>query len=145
MVDLSVPSVIDPKVGDLSSVYLFNIDGHSSLADQNKAFRQSEADRANEIINAQVLEFQRWQENRIQHVLIQRLFGYFETISKQEQQRVIKNLAGQIEEGMVVDSLDRSFDSLSRKLFDPLLKGIRSGEVSDEEIRVFLKCLGVVR
>lgn len=145
IVDLSVPRVVDPLIGDLSSVYLFNVDGLSTLANQNKAFRQSEADRAIEIIDVQVQEYQRWQENRIQHILIQNLFSYFDVISTQERQRTLKTLSVVKEKDLVTDSLNKSYYSLSRKLFDPLLKGIRNGEISDEEIRVFLKCLGVVK
>lgn len=147
--DLSVPQVIDPGITDLSSVYLFNLDSLGEVARQNQQIRESEAERAKIIIDNQVSEFNKWKDSRVRHKLIESLFSHFLTITSEENNRIAKQIISiknnQLIENEVVDTLEKSFDSVSRKLFDPLLRAFKEGEITDEEMKVFLKCLGVFK
>jgi glutamyl-tRNA reductase len=57
LVDISVPRNIDPAIGRLDNAFLFNVDDLGSIAEANRAERQREAMRAEEIIEAEAEQF----------------------------------------------------------------------------------------
>lgn len=59
LVDISVPRNLDPKLQDLSWVYMFDIDDLSQVVDANAESRAREADKAAGIVAAEVTAFGR--------------------------------------------------------------------------------------
>jgi glutamyl-tRNA reductase len=59
LVDISAPRNIHPGIGRLDNAYLFNVDDLESIAKANRAERQREAMRAEEIIEAEAEQFVR--------------------------------------------------------------------------------------
>ena len=57
LVDISVPRNIDPAIGKLDNAFLFDVDDLQSIAEANRAERQREAMRAEEIIEAEAEQF----------------------------------------------------------------------------------------
>jgi len=57
LVDISVPRNIDPAIGRLDNAFLFDVDDLESIAEANRAERQREALRAEEIIEAEAEHF----------------------------------------------------------------------------------------
>jgi glutamyl-tRNA reductase len=57
LVDISVPRNIDPAIGRLDNAFLFDVDDLESIAEANRAERQREAIRAEEIIEAEAEQF----------------------------------------------------------------------------------------
>jgi glutamyl-tRNA reductase len=57
LVDISVPRNIDPAIGRLDNAFLFDVDDLESIAEANRAERQREAMRAEEIIEAEAEQF----------------------------------------------------------------------------------------
>jgi len=60
LIDIAVPRDIDPDVGELDNVYLYNIDHLQDVVDTNRALRQGESLKAEEIIDAEMAEFEKW-------------------------------------------------------------------------------------
>jgi glutamyl-tRNA reductase len=60
LIDIAVPRDIDPDVGELDNVYLYNIDHLQDVVDTNRALRQGESLRAEEIISEEIAEFEKW-------------------------------------------------------------------------------------
>ena len=60
LIDIAVPRDIDPKVNDIGSAYLYNIDDLKSVVDSNLAERTREAKEAEKIISFEVTEFLSW-------------------------------------------------------------------------------------
>jgi len=143
VVDLSVPRVVEDEVDKISSVYLFNIDGLSSFAEKNKSYRESEAVRALNIISSQVYDYQSWQEKRIINLHIQQLLKHYDSIAEIEKQRLLKRLNGFNDKYGSSVAINNSFSGVSKKLFDPIVRGLKSGEITEVEFKSFLKCLGL--
>lgn len=58
MIDISVPRNIDPKVGNVPNVFLFDIDDLESVISSNIREREHEAERAELIVQSEVMQFQ---------------------------------------------------------------------------------------
>ena len=61
MVDLAMPRDIEPEVGDLPDVYLYNIDDLQKVVQENVQHRQRAAAQAEEMLTQEVAHFLRWQ------------------------------------------------------------------------------------
>ena len=58
MIDISVPRNIDPKVGEVPNVFVFDIDDLESVISSNIREREREAERAELIVQSEVMQFQ---------------------------------------------------------------------------------------
>src|ERR1051325_4302842 len=58
LIDISVPRNIDPKVGHVPNVFLFDIDDLESVVSSNIREREREAERAELIVQSEVMQFQ---------------------------------------------------------------------------------------
>ena len=61
LMDLGVPRNIDPSVGELYNVYVYNTDDLSEIVRQNRNARESEVPRAQGIVDEHVTKFLSWQ------------------------------------------------------------------------------------
>src|SRR5215204_6031703 len=58
MIDISVPRNIDPKAGSVANVFVFDIDDLESVISSNIREREREAERAELIVQSEVMQFQ---------------------------------------------------------------------------------------
>ena len=58
LIDISVPRNIDPQVGNIPNVFLFDIDDLESVITSNIREREREAERAELIVQSEVMQFQ---------------------------------------------------------------------------------------
>ena len=71
LVDLGVPRNIEPTVGTLENVYLFDVDDLQGLADRNHHARQQVVDASEAIIDQKVDRFLAWwqrERERAEHL-----------------------------------------------------------------------------
>jgi glutamyl-tRNA reductase len=61
-IDLAVPRDVDPAVGELDSVFLYNIDDLSNVVAESLQSRKREAERAEAIVLEEAQGFERWAE-----------------------------------------------------------------------------------
>jgi glutamyl-tRNA reductase len=61
LMDLGVPRNIDPSVGELYNVYVYNTDDLSEIVQQNRNARESEVPQAEGIVDEHVTKFLSWQ------------------------------------------------------------------------------------
>jgi glutamyl-tRNA reductase len=62
-IDLAVPRNLDPRIGDLANVYLYDVDDLSGVAEENLGERAQEAAKAEAIVDEEVDKFWRWLEH----------------------------------------------------------------------------------
>jgi glutamyl-tRNA reductase len=59
-IDLAVPRDVDPAVGALDSVFLYNVDDLSNVVAQSLESRKREAERAEQIVAEEAASYERW-------------------------------------------------------------------------------------
>ena len=58
LIDISVPRNVDPAVGNVPNVFVFDIDDLESVISSNIREREREAERAELIVQSEVMQFQ---------------------------------------------------------------------------------------
>jgi len=59
-IDIADPRDVEPKVGDIENVYLYNIDDLQKVANENIKDREKEAQKAETIVQDEVIKFVNW-------------------------------------------------------------------------------------
>ena len=116
MVDLAVPRDIEPEVASLGDVYLYTVDDLSALVQTAGEKRQAAVQQAEAIIDAGVLSFAHWLDQRAAVPLIQALNRQAEDWSTNALLRARKQLA----KG---ESIDAVLESLTRGLTQKMMHG----------------------
>jgi len=88
-IDISDPRDIEPKVGDLENVYLYNIDDLQKVANENIKDREKEAQRAEIIVQDEVVKFVNWYRSLDVTPTIVSLRNKFEEIRKKELEKTL--------------------------------------------------------
>jgi len=87
-----VPRDIDPAVGDLQGLFVYDIDDLQRVTDQHAAERQSKIAESEQIIDAAVLEFVQWQGKRDVGPVISAFNAYLAEIGQGELEWLIPKL-----------------------------------------------------
>jgi glutamyl-tRNA reductase len=116
MVDLAVPRDIEPEVARLSDVYLYTVDDLSTLVQTASDKRQAAVRQAETIVDAGVVSFQHWLDQRAAVPLIQALNRQADDWAALEMHRAKKLLA----KG---ESVENVLEALSRGLTHKMLHG----------------------
>jgi len=122
LIDIAVPRDVEPEVGELDSVYLYDIDDLEAVVAQNVAERQREVARAEEIIEEETAGFLRWLRQRSITPTIAELKRHVEGIREAELERLRgkfsserdRELASRLADGIVNKILARPFEQLKR-------------------------------
>jgi glutamyl-tRNA reductase len=93
VIDIAVPRDVEPEVGALDQVFLYNIDDLQAIVNENLARRSSEVQRAESIVREEVDRFRAWMQSRDIVPTIVALRQQFETIRRAELQRLEPKLA----------------------------------------------------
>ena len=88
-IDIADPRDIEPKVGNIENVYLYNIDDLQKVANENIKDRQKEAQRAEAIVQDEVMKFVNWYRSLDVTPTIVALRKKFEDIRKKELEKTL--------------------------------------------------------
>ena len=88
-IDIADPRDIEPKVGDIENVYLYNIDDLQKVANENIKDRKKEAQRAETIVQDEVVKFVNWYRSLDVTPTIIALRKKFEEIRKKELEKTL--------------------------------------------------------
>ncbi|MGB9627262.1 MAG: glutamyl-tRNA reductase [Thermodesulfobacteriota bacterium] len=83
-IDIADPRNIEPKVDEIGNVYLYNIDDLKKVADDNIQDRKKEAEKAEAIVQEEVVKFVNWYRSLEVTPTIVSLKKKFEEIRKRE-------------------------------------------------------------
>jgi glutamyl-tRNA reductase len=93
VIDIAVPRDVDPAVGRLDQVFLYNIDDLQMIVKENLARRTSEVARAEVIVREEVDRFKSWMQSREVVPTVIALRQRFEAIRVAELERLEPKLA----------------------------------------------------
>jgi glutamyl-tRNA reductase len=115
IIDIALPRDVDPAVGELEAVFLYNIDDLQAVVQENLSRRAAEVVRAEEIVTDEVRKFEAWLTARVAIPTVVALRQRFESIRRSELDRLQSKLSG-----LPPDARERVED-ITRLLVEKLL------------------------
>lgn len=94
LIDIALPRDVEPAVGDLDQVFLYNIDDLQATVHENLTRRSAELARAEAIVDEEVSRFMGWVQSREIIPTVVALRQRFEAIRRSELERLEPKLAG---------------------------------------------------
>jgi glutamyl-tRNA reductase len=123
IIDISVPRNIDPAVGNVPNVFLFDIDDLESVISSNIRERERESERAELIVQSEVMQFQQTLRLMDAGPTIGALREKFQDVARAELARQRKRL------GSLTSDQEAAIESLLmstvNKLSHPILNQMR--------------------
>jgi glutamyl-tRNA reductase len=142
IIDISVPRNIDPKINDLDNVYLYDIDDLQGVIELNIQARNREAQKAEEIVTAEVESFLRWKASLSAVPTIVALRDKAEMIRKGELEKALRKLGPLGEEQ--IKTIDYLTKAIVNKLVHPPTVALKfEQEDKDELIATIRKLYGL--
>ena len=133
LIDIAVPRNIDPNVGDIKNIHLYNIDDLQSIADENLKSRLSEAELAREFIDANVKEFYEWHNELSVAPTIVSIQKQFDEIRTMELDRYRKKKMKHLSEDdfLLIEELTKQI--MTKTLHNPIVNLKRHHRCSHDE------------
>lgn len=135
IIDIAVPRDVDPAVGRLNSVFLYDIDDFTHISERNRKQRETETQKAMEIIESEVKRFtSRWQTMEVKPI-ISSLVEKAEAIRQAQLKMTLKKLRRLSTEEQ--QSLEAMTEAIVQKiLHDPIQRLKRDAHGRDDYIRL---------
>ena len=135
IIDIAVPRDVDPAVGRLSNVFLYDIDDFTHISERNRKQRETETQKAMEIIESEVKRFtSRWQTMEVKP-LISSLVEKAEAIRQAQLKMTLKKLRRLSTEEQ--QSLEAMTEAIVQKiLHDPIQRLKKDAHGRDDYIRL---------
>jgi len=115
IIDIAVPRDVDPRIGNMDNVFVYDVDDLQQVAEENLAVRAREAALAESIIEDEVESFLTWRRSLELAPTIVALRKRFGQVADEELQRALPRLQG-------LNSPDRAIlEAMSRSLVNKLL------------------------
>lgn len=130
LIDIAVPRDVDPRVGKMDNVFLYDVDDLEKVAEDNLSARRREADRAEEIVAREVAVFETW---RRQSELTPTIVGLRErvrTVLSAELERTLPRLDGLTDRER--RSLQKMVDAMTNKLLHHPIAELKAGADTED-------------
>ncbi len=115
IIDIAVPRDVDPRVGTMDNVFVYDVDDLQQVAEENLAVRAREAAQAERIIEEEVTSFSTWRRSLELAPTIVALRKRFGQVADEELRRALSRLEN-------VNPSDRAvLEAMARSLVNKLL------------------------
>lgn len=125
ILDLAVPRDFDPRIGELSEVYLYSVDDLQQVCDRNIELRRAEWPRAEKIIEEETKKFLSEMIHRGTGPTIQRLREQADKTKQEELARLLTRLQAHGMDEYTEREVRQAFERLVNKLLHPPLQSLR--------------------
>jgi glutamyl-tRNA reductase len=135
IIDIAVPRDVDPEVRSLSNIFLYYIDDFTHISDRNRKQRETEIQKATEIIESEVKRFtSQWQTMEVKPI-ISGLMGKAEAIRQAQLKLTLKKLRRlSAEERQSLEAMTKAI--VQKILHDPIQHLKNDAEERDDYIRL---------
>lgn len=129
MIDIAVPRDIDPEVGSIEGVNLFNIDALESVVERNKQHRLDEASKAWPLIDKAMVEL----KDKLSYLSVRPMMVVLSERAEQMRRREVHRIMAKLPNSS--DRERRLIESMSKKLVHKLLRDpmVRLHEVAGQD------------
>ncbi|MCP8967337.1 glutamyl-tRNA reductase [Ectobacillus ponti] len=144
MVDIAVPRDLDPAIGELDSVFLYDIDDLQGVVEANKEERLKEAEKIGVMIEEEIVVFKAWMNTLGVVPLISALRDKALSIQSETMQSIERKIPNLTErERKVISKHTKSI--INQLLKDPILvaKELAAEENAPEKLDLFAKIFGL--
>jgi glutamyl-tRNA reductase len=143
LVDIALPSDIDPRVSLLDGIYRFDIDDLRQVVDRNLDGRRSAVERADGFVQNSAAQYIRWLESHAFRPVLAELDDYLDQLFKQELRRSLGKDPLKSLKPDQHDQILRMLESIRRKLMADIGLTVKSPplELSREQILSTLAAL----
>jgi glutamyl-tRNA reductase len=117
-IDLAVPRNVDPRCGELTDVYAYDMDDLQKVVHATRSARADEAIRAEAIVEAEVMAFHAEREVRAALPVLAALRRRAEEIALAEAERTLAQVGGKLDE-----KGRKSVEAMARAIVNKLLHG----------------------
>lgn len=117
-IDIAVPRDIDPEVGNIENIYVYDIDDLKAVVEINKKSRVKESKKALEMVNTATEDFLEWMESLKIVPVIKSLRSTFEEVKALELDRFSNKMNMTSEEKQLMNRLLTSY--MNKVLHTPL-------------------------
>jgi len=142
-IDIAVPRDVDPEVGRVENVYLYDIDDLKAVVEENRKRRAKESERALQIIEREVEQFNAWMREQSVIPVIVSLRRRSKTIVEQELDKTFSRLDLTPEQRR---SIEKMADAIVKKILHPsftTMKQAASQGRGEEIARVARQLFGI--
>jgi glutamyl-tRNA reductase len=125
IIDIAVPRDVDPRVGSMDNVFVYDVDDLQQVAEENLAVRAREAAQAEHIVEEELAAFVNWRRSLELAPTIVALRERFGQIAEEELQRALPRLEGLSQSDRAV--LEAMGRSLVNKLLHQPMTQLKAG------------------
>ncbi|MER2000309.1 MAG: glutamyl-tRNA reductase [Lysinibacillus sp.] len=144
MVDIAVPRDLDPKIGDLPNVFLYDIDDLQGIVNANLAEREKAANEIQNMITVEVSEFKDWFKTLGVVPVISALRQKAASIQTETMQSIENKMPNLTErERKILNKHTKSI--INQLLKDPILqaKELANSDKASEQLLLFQQIFGI--
>lgn len=144
MVDIAVPRDLDPKIGELENVFLYDIDDLEGIVEANLHERKKAAERIGLMIEEGIVSFNQWLNTLGVVPVISALRGKALSIQAETMKSIERKLPNLTErEKKVLNKHTKSI--INQLLKDPILqaKELAAGKNAQESLDLFVKIFNI--
>ena len=124
LVDIAVPRDIDPRIGDISGAYLYDIDDLQQVVQGNRENREKESKQARTILAEEEKAFLLWLKSLESVPLIRSIQQQNDLIRNDELEKSQRYLKGLTDEQ--AEAVDRFSRALMKRFLHPTLRTLKS-------------------
>jgi len=117
-IDIAVPRNVDPEVGKVENVYLYDIDDLEQVVEENRKRREKEAQKAERIVKEEVENFIKWLKSQEVVPVIVSLRNWCERIREEELKKTLGKLKLEEKEQKALEALTTAI--VNKILHSPL-------------------------
>jgi glutamyl-tRNA reductase len=133
LIDIAVPRNVDPRVGNMDNVFVYDVDDLQKVATENLGARKREAEVAERIVEVEARTFEEWRRSLDLKPLIVGLRRHVREVLGAELERTLPRLSGDAARDRA--ALEKMLDAATSKLLhQPLTELKRAGEAGDESV-----------